>query len=245
MVYRITVDGKRKYAEAAIKEYSLETDNLAREKIIRHFLDERNAQEVVFDTSHDEAREIHNIAKDFYLQLLEFEKVWKAMPYDHPWGVDEFEKLIPEYMKIYMKAMRLPYLEWLEDKEEDDDSRCDFCKRETPLSIEEKYTYYRYDLEPYDEYGYCEKSGYETTKGVLWDDFGDIRTDLAEGVKLYRAGLIYSAVFEWRHGLLIHYGNHITSALRAMCSAWEYHTSHINRDEDDYWNFYYESKEDD
>ena len=30
MVYRITVDGKRKYAEAPIREYSLEADNLAR-----------------------------------------------------------------------------------------------------------------------------------------------------------------------------------------------------------------------
>lgn len=34
MVYRITADGKRKYAEVPIKEYSLEADNLAREEII-------------------------------------------------------------------------------------------------------------------------------------------------------------------------------------------------------------------
>ena len=58
MIYRITVDGKRKYAEASIREYSLETDNLAREEIIRHYLDEENATEVLFDTTLKEAREI-------------------------------------------------------------------------------------------------------------------------------------------------------------------------------------------
>ena len=51
MVYRITVDGKRKYAEASITEYSLEADNLAREEIIRHYLDDEDAKEVLFDTT--------------------------------------------------------------------------------------------------------------------------------------------------------------------------------------------------
>ena len=40
MVYRIIVDGKRKYAEAPIREYSLEADNLAQEGIIRHYIGE-------------------------------------------------------------------------------------------------------------------------------------------------------------------------------------------------------------
>ncbi len=56
MVYRITVDGNRKYAEVPIKEYSLEADNLAREEIIRHYLDDENAKEVTIETTPEEVR---------------------------------------------------------------------------------------------------------------------------------------------------------------------------------------------
>ena len=56
MVYHITVDGKRKYVEAPIKEYSLETDNLAREVIIRHYLDDEGAKDVRIETTPEEAR---------------------------------------------------------------------------------------------------------------------------------------------------------------------------------------------
>ena len=63
MVYRIIVDGKRKYAEALVKEYSLEADNLAREEIIRHYLDDEDAKEVLFDTTVEEAASIHKKAK--------------------------------------------------------------------------------------------------------------------------------------------------------------------------------------
>ena len=56
MVYRITVDGKKKYVEAPIGEYSLEEDNLAREEIIRHFLDIEGAKDVTIDTTPEEVR---------------------------------------------------------------------------------------------------------------------------------------------------------------------------------------------
>lgn len=56
MIYRISVDGKRKYAEAPIKDYSLETDNLAREEIIRHYLDDENAKEVTIEITTEEVR---------------------------------------------------------------------------------------------------------------------------------------------------------------------------------------------
>ncbi len=56
MVYRVTVDGKRKYAEAPIREYSLEADNLAREKIIRHYLDDEGAKDVTIELVPEEVR---------------------------------------------------------------------------------------------------------------------------------------------------------------------------------------------
>lgn len=56
MVYRIKVDGKRKYAESHIREYSLEADNLAREEIVRHFLDDAGAKDVVIESTPEEVR---------------------------------------------------------------------------------------------------------------------------------------------------------------------------------------------
>ena len=56
MVYRITVDGKKKYVEATIKEYSLETDNMAREEIIRHYLKDECARDVRIETTPEEVR---------------------------------------------------------------------------------------------------------------------------------------------------------------------------------------------
>ena len=56
MIYRISVDGKRKYAEASIRKYSIEADNLAREEIIRHFLDDEGAKEVKIETTPEEVR---------------------------------------------------------------------------------------------------------------------------------------------------------------------------------------------
>ncbi len=56
MIYRITADGKRKYAEISVGEYSPEADNLAREEIIRHFLDDEGVQEVRIETTPEEVR---------------------------------------------------------------------------------------------------------------------------------------------------------------------------------------------
>ena len=56
MVYRITVDGKKICAEAPIKEYSLEADNLAREEIMRHYLNDEGAKDVRIETTPEEVR---------------------------------------------------------------------------------------------------------------------------------------------------------------------------------------------
>ena len=57
MVYRIRVDGKEMYAAVPIKKCSLEADNMAREAIIRHYLDDEGAKEVVIETRVDEEAE--------------------------------------------------------------------------------------------------------------------------------------------------------------------------------------------
>ncbi|MCR5119434.1 MAG: PHP domain-containing protein [Lachnospiraceae bacterium] len=54
MQYQIMVDGKRVKVEIPIRKYSLEADNTAREQIIRHYLDEVGAKDVVIETAADE-----------------------------------------------------------------------------------------------------------------------------------------------------------------------------------------------
>ena len=54
MVYRIIVDGKEKYVVANVRDNSLKADNMAREKIIRHYLDEKGAKEVVVEARVEE-----------------------------------------------------------------------------------------------------------------------------------------------------------------------------------------------
>ena len=112
MVYRITVDGNRKYAEAPIREYCLEADNLAREGIIKYYLDDEGAKEVLFDTTTEEAADIHKKAKEVYDELLEYRTVWNDLPEDKPWGINNMFELIPHLMKIYMLAMNLPEPEY-------------------------------------------------------------------------------------------------------------------------------------
>ncbi|MCR5331202.1 MAG: hypothetical protein K6E62_08435 [Lachnospiraceae bacterium] len=56
MQYQVIVDGKMAKTEIPIKKYSREADNTAREQIIRHYLDEMGAQNVVIETTSDEVR---------------------------------------------------------------------------------------------------------------------------------------------------------------------------------------------
>ena len=56
MQYQIIVDGKTAKTEITIKKYSREADNIAREQILRHYLDEMGAQHVVIETTADEVR---------------------------------------------------------------------------------------------------------------------------------------------------------------------------------------------
>ncbi len=51
MVYRISVDGKRKYVDAPVRKYSREADNLEREKIIEHYLDDEGAKTVTIEAA--------------------------------------------------------------------------------------------------------------------------------------------------------------------------------------------------
>ena len=56
----------------------------------------------------------------------------------------------------------------------------------------------------------------EEVTGDLIDDLGDIHRDLMSGLLHWRAGRAGHALWQWRFNFEIHWGEHATSALRAL-----------------------------
>ena len=220
MVYRVTVDGKRTYAETALTDYSTEKDRLSRERICTYFREELGAKEVIFDTSFEETARLHEMAGEFYENIMELFGVINAFP-ESSWGPDEMGQLIPLLMRIYILAMRFPELEYMEDS--DYEWKHDYITRK--IAFSEEYEYYWMVFDPYSPKDLYKEDPAgpegELCKGALWDDLGDILSTLEDGADAYEAGLVCEAIFNWRFGLCIHYGRHITNALSAKCRVWE------------------------
>lgn len=56
----------------------------------------------------------------------------------------------------------------------------------------------------------------EPVVGDLADDLVDIYRDLARGLQLHAAGLVDDALWEWGFNFQIHWGEHASSAIRAL-----------------------------
>ena len=235
MIYRITVDGVRKYAEASIVEYSQEADNRARESIIRYYLDERGAGDVQFDTTHKEAMEVHKAAKDFYTLICDFDKAWSELPYEKKWGAAEIKVIIPFLTDIYTKAMSLPDTEFTEDSKYEGDT--ELFKR--ACNFDKSYEYYQMVFDPYKWRDRPERDqpGKDNNICLGWlnDDIGSVMTELALGAEAYLEGHVYDALFQWKEGLAIHYGRHLTNALNTMCRVWEDEYLHRGNDPHKAW----------
>ena len=54
MVYRVLVEGKEVLIKKKLADDRRETDNITREEIIRHYLEEEGAEEVLFLESKEE-----------------------------------------------------------------------------------------------------------------------------------------------------------------------------------------------
>ncbi len=236
MVYRITVDGVKKYAETPIMSYSRDNDMDARKRIASYFREKENAAEIIFDNSFADVEKLHLQAEEFYQKVMELNSIWMSLPYDRGWGPDEMGLLIPELMQIYMLAMKLPDLEYMEDM--DYEWNPDLFNRKIEFLPE--YEHYWEVFDPY-----CCAPNEERDEvirenvcvGALLDDLGDILGNLSGGVDAYRAGLVCDAIFNWRFDMLIHYGHHIRDAIRAMGSVWEESMHQKEREWDDYWAY--------
>jgi hypothetical protein len=115
--------------------------------------------------------------------------------------------------RLYAAGSQLPLVDFDEDKLESDAvSREEH--REITKSIDGKLgnaaTYWDV-FDPYERE--------EPVANTLGDDLADIYRDLKNNLVLYRQGTrlaILSAVWEWRFGFAVHWGKHLTGAMRAV-----------------------------
>lgn len=68
---------------------------------------------------------------------------------------------------------------------------------------------YTYNFEPYDP---------EIVQALLSDDLTSIATDLANGLRHYRAGNVNEALWWWQYSYVANWGNMASAALRALQS---------------------------
>jgi hypothetical protein len=64
----------------------------------------------------------------------------------------------------------------------------------------------------------------EEVTGSLADDFADIYADLMPGVRKWQRGETGEALWAWRFGLECHWGEHATSAIRALYALAAWHS---------------------
>lgn len=116
---------------------------------------------------------------------------------------ESFSKLLKILSQLYTKALDLPEVE----SEEECPIDVDFLLPEIEVK---KHNVYREIFNPYQD---------ETpVNGCLDDDILGIYSDIKKGLILYEEGHDIEAVWEWKFGLETHWGEHATSAIRALHS---------------------------
>lgn len=114
-----------------------------------------------------------------------------------------FRKLLRIISQLYATALDLPEVE----PEEEHSIEVDFPLPKVDFKHHNVYTEI---FNPYRD---------ETpVNGCLDDDIMGIYSDIKKGLILYDQGHSIEAVWEWRFGLEVHWGEHATSAIRALHS---------------------------
>lgn len=128
---------------------------------------------------------------------------------------------------LYAAALVLPAVEVIEDgPEDDDDDLVDSppaAAQDDRLGMERWQALYRslsaligernHYAEVFDPYA---EPPEEPVTGSLADDLADIYQDLADGLAKWRRGEAAAALWRWRFQFTTHWGEHLTSALRAL-----------------------------
>ena len=141
---------------------------------------------------HSEIDDFVSIAKD-YFELIKTDITHSSV-----------EELIVLLMKLYISAAGLPNM---------DPEMTDVQKGEYLIQVrfeEDMPLIYKLFSNPFKD----NRPGY----GCLSDDLQDIAADLNRGMEEFHSGRIGNAVFEWKSGLHIHWGEHAVNAIRALYS---------------------------
>lgn len=116
---------------------------------------------------------------------------------------ESFRKLLRITSQLYTNALDLPEVE----PEEEHSIDLDFPLPKVDVKHHNVYTEI---FDPYHD---------ETPiNGCLDDDIIGIYSDIKKGLVLYEQGHDTEAIWEWRFGLEVHWGEHATSAIRALHS---------------------------
>lgn len=116
---------------------------------------------------------------------------------------ESFSKLLRIISQLYTNVLDLPEVEVEEAHLPD----VDFALPEVDVKHHNVYT------EIFDPY-----HAETPVTGCLDDDILGIYSDLKKGLLLYEQGHGIEAVWEWKFGLEVHWGEHATSAIRALHS---------------------------
>ena len=125
--------------------------------------------------------------------------------------------------ELHFAAVNLPRVD-LGDEEEQESE---------PISQEQwKQVYNRFNNLPlngyWDVFDPLKEEEKEPLYNELADDLADIYRDVKEYLPLYEAGSISEAVWQWRFHFLIHWGQHLTGAQRAL------HSYFVNKEEEEW-----------
>ena len=116
---------------------------------------------------------------------------------------ESFRKLLRVISQLYMTALDLPEFE----VEEKHSVELDFPLPEVNIK---HHNVYMEIFNPYQDK--------TPVNGCLDDDIIGIYSDIKKGLILYEQGHGIEAVWEWKFGLEVHWGEHATSAIGALHS---------------------------
>jgi hypothetical protein len=146
---------------------------------------------------------------DFVSEATAFER-WAKSGTDN--GCEAARNALVRLLRLYSAAIELPAHSVTCDELELDSFRVEDAEWEAVLAHSARlgFDYYGSVFDP------IPVPAQEACIGSLADDIADIYRDVVTGLRYYHAGHTQDALHHWSFMLLYHWGNHATSAIRAL-----------------------------
>jgi uncharacterized protein DUF5063 len=145
-----------------------------------------------------------------FLGLARRFEVWAAHGTDH--GLAAARNGLRLIAQLYAAGQELPCLPDLADRDPEENLVSDEEWRQVfERAARLPFQYYSEVFNP------LAVPPEDLVTGDLADDIADIFRDVVEGIRLFDRGLEDEALWEWVFGIRQHWGEHATSAMRALC----------------------------